>query len=390
VNKGKYVFAQLNSFNVRYEFVKCVLRYDGDYKVREFSCWCQFLSMMFGQLTHRESIRDIVTCLKAHQNKVYHLGIKQVVFHSTLTRANESRSWKIYADFAMYLISITRPLYAKDNDFALDLDNAVYALDSTTIDLCLNVFAWARFRKHKGAVKMHTLLDLRGNLPVFIDITDGKTHDVNTLDKIEIERDAFYIMDKGYTDFERLHKIHFALAFFVIRAKENLRFRRISSNSVDKKTGLRCDQTIKLTGPKSSKLYPQVLRRVRYYDIENKQTLVFLTNNFNIEANEVALLYKYRWQIELFFKWIKQHLRIKTFWGYSPNAVKTQIWIAICTYVLIAYVKKQLNTPLSLYEITQILSVSVFDITPLNELLTNFSKNDEIKEDYNQLNLFDL
>jgi transposase len=285
--------------------------------------------MMFGQLTHRESIRDIITCLKAHQHKVYHLGFKQTVSHSTLTRANENRDWRIYADFARYLISVTRPLYAKESDFALDLDNTVYALDSTTIDLCLNVFAWAKFRKHKAAVKMHTLLDLRGSLPIFLDITDGKTHDVRILDKIELERDAFYIMDKGYTDFDRLFKIHLASAFFVIRAKENLRFRRISSELVDKKAGLRCDQTIKLIGPKSSKFYPKPLRRVKYYDVENMQTLVFLTNNFNVDAIEVALLYKNRWQIELFFKWIKQHLRIKTFWGYSPNAVKTQIWIAI-------------------------------------------------------------
>jgi hypothetical protein len=346
--------------------------------------------MMFGQLTHRESIRDIITCLKAHRSKVYHLGIKQAVSHSTLTRANENRDWRIYADFAKYLIGMTKPLYVEENDFVLDLDNTVYALDSTTIDLCLSVFSWARYKQRKGAVKMHTLLDLRGNLPVFIDISDGKTHDVNVLDKIDFEKDAFYIMDKAYTDFKRLHTMHSSLAYFVIRAKNNLTYRRICSNKVDKAIGLRCDQIIRLTGPKSSMYYPDPLRRIKYFDEDNMLRLVFLTNNFDIEAIDVAMLYKNRWQIELFFKWIKQHLRIKTFWGYSPNAVKTQIWIAVCTYLLLAYAKKQVGTDLSLYEITQIIGVSVFDRTPLYELLTNFSKNDEIKEFYNQLSMFDL
>lgn len=390
MNKGKYVFAQLNSLVNRYEFDKCVIRYQGDYKVKDFSCWSQFLCMMFGQLTHREGIRDIIICLSAHQKKVYHLGIKQIISHTTLTRANESRDWRIYRDFAMHLISVTRPLYSKEDDFALDIDNVVYALDSTTIDLCLNVFKWAKFRKNKAAVKIHTLLDLTGNIPVFIDITDGKTHDVNILDKIEFEKDAFYVMDKAYVDFKRLFSISIAQAFFVIRAKDNLRFRRTSSKKVDKSLGLKCDQTIKLTGVKTSKLYPKFLRRIKYYDAENNLTLVFLTNNFKIDAIHIAMIYKNRWQIELFFKWVKQHLRIKKFWGYSPNAVKTQIWIAVCTYLLIAYAKKQLNTNLSLYEITQIISVSVFDKTPLNELFTTFSKNDQKNTIYNQLNLFDL
>lgn len=390
MNQGKYVFAQFQSMIVRYEFDKCVNRYNGDYKVKDFSCWCQFLSMVFGQLTHRESIRDIATCLKAHQNNIYHLGIKHAVSHSTLTRANENRDWRIYADFAKYLIGIVRPLYATDNDFTLDLDNAVYALDSTTIDLCLSVFPWAKFRKHKAAVKMHTQLDLRGNIPVYIDITDGKTHDVNILDNIDFEPNAFYVLDKAYTDFKRFFEMDQSLAYFVIRAKDNLQFKRVSSVKVDKETGLRCDQIINLTGYKTSKLYPKKLRRVKYYDSENDLLLVFLTNNFLIDTMDVALLYKYRWQIELFFKWIKQHLRIKSFWGYSQNAVKTQVWISVCTYLLVALTKKRLKSDLSLYEITQILGVSVFDKTPINELLTNFSKNDEIKEKYNQLKLFEL
>jgi len=390
VNKGKFVFAQLVSLVSRYEFDKCVLRYQGDYKVQEFNCWSQFLSMMFGQLTQRESIRDIFTCLRAHDNKIYHLGIKKLVAHSTLTRANENRDWRIYADFAKYLIQLVRPLYQNENDFDLDLKNTVYALDSTTIDLCLNLFKWAKFRKHKGAIKLHTLLDLRGDIPVSIYISDGKMHDVNALDLINIERDAFYIMDKGYIDFERLFYIEKNTAFFVTRAKSNLSFKRVSALNVDKSTGLRCDQIIKLKGNKSSRFYPKKLRRVKFYDKEGRKTFVFISNNFEVDALMIALLYKHRWQIELFFKWIKQHLQIKTFWGTSANCVKTQVWIAISTYLLIAYAKKQLKTPLTLYEISQIISVSVFDKTPLNELFTNFSKNIEINDHYNQLNLFDL
>ena len=390
MNKGKFVFAQLVSLVSRYEFDKCVLRYQGDYKVQEFNCWSQFLSMMFGQLTQRESIRDIFTCLRAHDNKIYHLGIKKLVSHSTLTRANENRDWRIYADFAKYLIQLVRPLYQNENDFDLDLKNTVYALDSTTIDLCLNLFKWAKFRKHKGAVKLHTLLDLRGDIPVSIYISDGKMHDVNALDLINIERDAFYIMDKGYIDFERLFNIEKNTAFFVTRAKSNLSFKRVSALNVDKSTGLRCDQIIKLKSNKSSRFYPKKLRRVKFYDKEGRKIFVFISNNFEVDALMIALLYKHRWQIELFFKWIKQHLRIKTFWGTSANCVKTQVWIAISTYLLIAYAKKQLKTPLTLYEISQIISVSAFDKTPLNELFTNFSKNIEINDHYNQLNLFDL
>jgi hypothetical protein len=388
MNTGSYVLAQFVKVIIRHEFSKCVDRYAGDYKVKDFSCWNQFLCMMFGQLTHRESITDIITCLEAQKNAVYHMGIKQVVAVSTLTRANECRDYRIYADFAAYLLKIVKPLYLKDNDFVLEIDNTIYAFDSTTIDLCLNTFVWAKFRKTKAAVKMHTLLDLRGNLPTFIYITDGKVHDVNALDVIPFEKNAFYIMDRGYVDFERLYSINRLGSFFVVRAKDNLKFKCVESRKVDKSSGLRCDQSIRLLTKKSAKEYPQYLRRVKYYDQETKQTLVFLTNNFEIDAIIIAGLYKQRWQVELFFKWIKQHLKIIAFWGFSENAVKTQIWIAVCTYLLIAYVKRLLKSELSMYEIQQILSVSVFSKSSLNELLTNTSKNFEIDNDYNQLTLF--
>ncbi|MCH7534981.1 MAG: IS4 family transposase [Bacteroidetes bacterium] len=390
MHQGKFVLAQLTSYLVRYEFNKCVERYNGNYKVRTFSCWSQFICMMFGQLTHRESITDIILCLNAHSGSVYHLGIQQVVAVSTLTRANEQRNWHIYADFASYLLGITRPLYANDNDFALELDNTVYAFDSTTIDLCLSVFFWARFRKTKAAVKLHTLLDLRGNLPTFIHITDGKVHDVNALDELFFEENAFYIMDRAYVDFCRLFKITQSLSFFVVRAKNNLKFRCVASRTVDKLTGLRCDQTIRLLVKKSADDYPAYLRRVKFYDKEKQRMFVFLTNNFKVEPLQIAMLYKQRWQVELFFKWIKQHLRITSFWGHSKNAVKTQIWIAVCTYLLVAYIKKQLKVEQSLYEMLQIISVSAFTKVPLNELLTNLSKNNEIKSHCNQLKMFDL
>ena len=390
MHKGKFVLSQLTTLSPRYEFDKCVDRYDGNYRIREFSCWSQFIYMVFGQLTHRESITDIITCLSAHQNSLYQLGIGQLVAVSTLTRANENRDWRIYSDYASYLLSITRPLYAKDEEFSLEIANDVYALDSTTIDLCLSVFKWAKFRKHKGAVKMHTLLNLRGQLPEFIYVSDGKMHDVNILDILPVQPGSFYLMDKAYTDFKRLYKIHSAGAFFVTRAKQNLRFKRICSRKIDKRKGLRCDQTIRLVTKKSLEGFPEYLRRIKFYDEQQKKTYVFLTNNFEISALIVANLYKQRWDIELFFKWIKQHLRIKKFWGTSPNAVKTQIWIAVCSYLLIAYLKKVLKTEYSLYEITQILSVSVFNKEPINELLTNFSKNVEINEPYKQLNIFNL
>lgn len=346
--------------------------------------------MLFGQLTYREGVRDIINCLEAHKSKVYHLGIKQVVSHSSLTRANENRDWRIWADFANHLIRVARPLYVEDNDFTLELNNTVYALDASTIDLCLSVFHWAKFRQKKGAVKLHTLMDLRGDIPVFIAITDGKVHDVNVLDQIFLEAGAFYIVDKGYYDFERLNKIDRAKSFFVIRAKKNLKFNRLYSHAVDKSTGLKCDQTIKLTGINSKIAYPDKLRRIKYLDETKPKTYIFLTNNFELDALTITSLYKNRWHIELFFKWIKQHLKIKKFWGYSENAVKTQIWIAVCTYLLVAIIKRQLNLKLSLYEILQILSVSVFDKTPLNQLLMkdNLQLSDDVG--HNQLILFDL
>lgn len=388
--QGKYVFAQLFATISRHEFTKCVNRYDGNYKTRDFKCWQQFLCMVFGQLTYRESIRDIINCLDAHQSKIYHLGIKNLIAVSTLTRANENRDWRIWADFATHLISVARPLYLTDNDFTLELDNTVYALDASTIDLCLSTFHWAKFRKKKGAVKLHTLMDLRGNIPVFIDITDGKTHDVHILDKLDFEAGAFYIIDKGYYDFARLFKIDSANAFFVIRAKKNLKCKRIYSHRIDKSTGLKCDQTIRLTNPKSSKSYPDKLRRIKYYDHEKSKTYIFLTNNFQISAIIITLLYKNRWQIELFFKWMKQHLKIKKFWGHSENAVKTQIWIAVCTYLLVAILKKQLKIKRNLYSILQILSVSAFDKTPINQLLSSADLHISKNSLHKQLTIFDL
>jgi hypothetical protein len=390
VNTGSYVFKQFSGLISRYEFDKCVDRYKGNYRVRDFNCWNQFLCMAFGQLTHRESITDILTCLGAHGSTLYHMGIKPVVAVSSLTRANENRDHRIYKDFAMHLLRITRPLYSSDSDFTLELDNSVYAFDSTTIDLCLTMFEWAKFRKTKAAVKMHTLLDLRGNLPTFIHITDGKVHDVNSLDVMPVEQDAFYVMDRGYVDFARLYAIAGRGAFFVVRAKDNLSFTCTGSRKVDKTTGLRCDQTIKLKTKKSAREYPGKLRRVKFFDEETGLTLVFLTNNFEIDAIMVAMLYKQRWQVELFFKWIKQHLKIKAFWGFSENAVKTQIWIAVCTYLLLAYLKKQVKSDLTLYEIQQILSVSIFSKTPINELLNQVKIENKRTDSCNQLNLFDL
>ncbi len=389
MNHGKYVFAQLFEILPRYEFDRCVARYNGNFKVRGFTCWIQFLTMTFGQLTGRESLRDTVNCLAAHQGKLYHLGINYLVTRSTLAEANENRNWLIYADFAQVLIVRARHLYLAD-DFGLEISNTVYALDATTIDLCLSVFWWAKFRRAKAAVKLHTLLDLRGNLPTFIRITDGKMHDVNILDELVFEPLAIYLFDKAYLDFARLYRINQASAFFVTRAKSNLAFARVSSRKVEKELGLRCDQTIKLTIYNSRKAYPKTLRRVKYYDREQDKTYVFLTNNFEITAMQVALLYKHRWKIELFFKWIKQHLKIKTFWGESENAVKTQIWIAVCTYLMVAIAKKELKIDRSLYEILQIISVSVFDKTQLNQLLSEYDLLNSSDSHSNQLILFDL
>jgi hypothetical protein len=384
---GKLVSAQLMDHLPLHTFRRCVAKYPGGYPTLKFSYLDQFLCMAFAQLTFRESLRDIETCLRAHSAKLYHLGIRGGVSRSTLADANEKRDWRIYQDFALSLIQTARKLYAQDG-FGVELTNTVYALDSTTIDLCLALFPWAKFRQAKGAVKLHTLLDLRGSIPSFIHISDGKLHDVNILDQLAFEAGSFYIMDRGYIDFARLHGLHQAQAFFVVRAKSNLQFRRVYSRPVDKQTGLRCDQTIHLTGRKSQRGYPGHLRRVKFYDAENDKRLVFLTNHFDLPALTIAQLYRARWGVELFFKWIKQHLRIKVFFGTSENAVKTQVWIAVAVYVLVAIVKKRLGSEASLYTILQILSLTLFEKTPLDQLLAitdNESGNVELS---NQLDLF--
>jgi len=383
---GRLVFSQVMDCMSIYEFHKCVERYHGNYKVKSFSCLDQFLSMAFAQLTYRESLRDIEVCLRSMRSKLYHIGIRGNIARSTIANANENRDWRIYADHAQVLINIARKLYRND-DFGVELKETVYALDSTTIDLCLSLFPWARFRKHKGAVKMHTLLDLRGSIPSMIWITDGKVHDVNILDKLIPEPGSFYIMDRAYIDFFRLYSLHQCSAFFVTTAKKNFQFKRIYSRKVDKSTGLRCDQTIRLTGTKSFQYYPEKLRRISYVDKDTLNRYVFLTNNFVLSALVIAILYKCRWNIELFFKWIKQHLRIKKFYGNSSNAVKTQIWIAISTYVMVAILKKQLKSELSLYTILQILSVNLFQKDPLAQVLTDSSCITESLDPDNQLML---
>jgi len=390
MNTGKTVFSQIMSFLPLDEFRKCVQRYRGNFKVRQFSCFDQFLCMAFAQLTYRESLRDIEACLRSMSNKLYHMGIRSNnISRSTLADANENRDWRIYADFAQVLIRRARQLYIND-DFGIDLDNTVYALDSSTIDLCLTLFPWARFRKNKAAIKLHTLIDLRGNIPVFIEITDGKVHDVNILDILIPEAGSFYIMDRGYIDFARLFLIHLYRAFFVVRAKKNFKYRRLYSQTVDKSTGLRCDQIIVVTGIESSKGYPEKLRRIKYYDVETDKLFVFITNNFTLTPLVIAQLYKYRWQVELFFKWIKQHLRIKTFFGTSENAVKTQVWIAVSIYVLIAIIKKQSKIEKSLYTILQILSITVFEKLDILQVLTNIDCNPQTDNNNNQLLLFNL
>jgi len=388
MNTGKTIFSQLMDFIPAYEFQKCVDRYNGNYKVQTFSCWDQFLCMAFAQLTYRESLRDIQVCLRAAQAKLYHMGIRGKVSRNTLANANQVRDWRIYADFAQVLITTARSLYAKD-DFGLHLEQTVYALDATTIDLCLSLFPWAKFRKRKGAVKMHTLLDLRGNIPTSIIITHGKVHDVHSLDRIVIEAGSIYIMDRGYLDFGRLYTLHLSSAFFVTRAKSNFYFKRLYSQPVDKSTGVKCDQIILLNGFYSRKDYPEKLRRIRYFDADNNKHLTFLTNNFTLPAITIAELYRCRWQVELFFKWIKQHLRIKAFYGTSENAVKAQIWIAISVYVLVAIIKKQLKLEQSLYTILQILSVTLFEKTPIYQALTDADYKAEDDAAYNQLYLFD-
>jgi hypothetical protein len=385
---GKLVFSQVIDHLPMHTFRRCVARYDGNRYKKTFSCLDQYLCMAFAQLTYRESLRDIEACLRAQKDKLYHMGIRANVSRSTLADANERRDWRIYADLAQALIRIARPLYA-DEDLGSDLDNTVYALDASTIDLCLSVFPWALFRSTKSAVKLHTLLDLRGNIPTFIHISDGKLHDVNVLDILLPEPGAFYIMDRGYVDFARLFMLHMAGSFFVIRAKSNTKYRRRYSHPVDKSGAVRCDQTIVLTGVKSQHDYPQPLRRIKYHDGQSGKTFDFLTNNFAIPAQTVADLYRYRWQVELFFKWIKQHLRIKSFFGTSENAVKSQIWIAISVYVLVAIIKKRLEIEADLYTILQILSLTLFEKTVSLQLLTGAESITEAPDMPNQLNLFD-
>jgi hypothetical protein len=388
VNIGRTIFAQLMDFVAPYEFRKCVDRYDGEYKVQHFSCWEQFLCLAFAQLTFRESLRDIQACLRVAQPKLYHMGFRSLVARNTLAHANEVRDWRIYADLAQGLIATARPLYAAE-PFGVELAATVYAFDSTTIDLCLALFPWATFRRRKGAVKLHTLLDLRGNIPSVLFITPGSVHDVNLLDALVIEAGAFYVIDRGYLDFARLYRLHQALGFFVTRAKRNFRFRYLDSQPVDRTTGVRSDQIVRLAGFYSRQGYPERLRRIRFFDAEKRKWLVFLTNNFTLPAPTIAQLYKCRWQVELFFKWIKQHLRIKAFYGTSENAVKTQIWIAIAVYVLVAIVKKRLHLEASLYTMLQILSVSLFEKIPLRQAVT-LSRITELENDPgNQLKLFE-
>jgi hypothetical protein len=388
MNSGKYIFSQLLDFVNRYEFEKIVKKYNGNYRVRELNCWNQFIQLFFGQLTNLNSLRDICLCLKAHNNKLYHLGIKNYVSHTTLSRANEKRDWQIFSDFGNHLIELVRPLYKNSEVPNLSIDNELFALDSTTISCSINLLTWAEGKYSRGAVKMHTLLDLRGSIPSFILVTDGKYHDSNVLDQIIPEPDAIYIMDKAYVDFKALYRINTHNSCFVTRAKSSLKYIIIEQNfNIDEKTGLRADKTIELTVVKSKKLYPEKLRLIEYYDAERDNYLVFMTNNFEVTALEVSYIYKNRWQIETFFKWIKQNLVIKKLWGHSQNAVKTHIWIAICTYLIVAYVKKSIKSELSIYQIMQILSISAFDKTPISQLLNDFQNNQNVNE--HQYNIFD-
>lgn len=384
---GKIIFSQLMEHLPLHVFHKCVDRYQGDFKVKEFTCLDQYLCMAFAQLTYRESLRDIEACLQAQKSKLYHMGIRSSVSRNNLAHANKVRDWRIYADLAHVLIQTARKMYVGDN-FALELENTVFALDATTIDLCLSMFPWAKFRKNKGAVKLHTLLDLRGNIPTFIHISDGKLHDVNVLDILPLEAGAFYVMDRGYLDFTRLYTISQSSAFFVTRAKSNLKYRRIYSHPIDRSTGLICDQSIMLTGFYQHKGYPEMMRRVKYYDAKTDKTLVFLTNNFSLPSMTIAELYRNRWQVELFFKWIKQNLRIKTFYGTSENAVKAQIWIAVSVYLLVAIMKKRLKIEASLYTTLQVLSVTIFERVPLLQVLTRDQYTPETVDNCKQLLLF--
>ena len=389
MNAGRTVFAQLIAHLSHIEFQKCVARYDGDDHHRSLSCWDQYLAMAFAQFTYRESLRDIEACLRSMSGKLYHMGFRSRIARSTLADANETHNWRIFADFAQHLIGVARPLHAED-PMGVDLAHSLYALDSTTIDLCLALFPWARFRQHKGAVKMHTLLDLRGNIPTFIRVTSGKVHDVNILDEILPEAGAFYVMDRGYVDFERLYIFTLSAAFFVVRTKSNVLLQRRYSHPVDKTTGVRSDHTVILTAIDSVKAYPEQLRRVSYLDVRTRKRFKFLTNNFTLPALTIAQIYKSRWQVELFFKWIKRHLRIKAFYGTSENAVKTQIWIAVSVYVLVAIVRKRVGLDASLYQILQILSLTLFEKAPILQALQASESQEILLGPGNQLNLFDF
>jgi transposase len=383
------VFSQLMEFFPRHEFNKCVKRYRGNHRVSSFSCRDQFLCMAFAQLTYRESLRDIETCLRALQPKLYHAGLRGAISKSTLADANRQRNWRIYADFAQVLIARARELYSRD-DIGFEFEQTAYAFDSTTIDLCLSLFPWAKFRRRKGAVKLHTMIDLRGNIPCFIHFSTGKVHDVNALDYLTLEPGAFYMMDRGYVDYARLYRFTVEMAFFVTRAKSNMKYKRRKMHRVDKSTGLRSDYRIVLSGSQAELDYPVPIRRVAYYDVEHKKRLVFLTNNWSLPALTIARLYKRRWQVELFFKWIKQHLRIKAFFGTTPNAVQTQIWIAVCVYVLVAIVKKELQLECRMYQILQILSISLFEKVPIQQVLTSIVSQNKKTCSPNQLVLFNL
>ena len=390
MNQGKYVFAQLIEFLSHNDFFRCVAKYDGNYKVKTFTCWHQLLYMIFGQLSNRDSLSDLITCLQSQQNKSYHLGMGKGTSKANIAKANENRDYRIYESFAMTLVAQAQKLAIPFESFDLSIKEPVYAIDATVIDLCLNVFWWGKFRKHKAAVKLHTMLDVKTNIPTFIYVTSGAVHDVNALDVFPIEAGSYYIMDKGYIDFSRLHRIHQSDAFYVTRAKDNFRFVRLSSQPVDKSTGVKCDQTIRLKNKKVSLAYPDKIRRIKFYDNDIEMEFVFITNHFEISPLEIARLYKYRWTIELFFKWIKQHLKVKTFWGYSMNAVKTQVYIAMITYLMVVIVKHQLRLKQTQYEILQILSISLLCKTPLLDLFSNAYPQYVKEQDTNQLNLFSL
>lgn len=390
MNQGKYVFAQLIEFLSHNDFIACVSKYKGNYKVKTFTCWHQLLYMVFGQLSNRDSLSDLIVCLQSQQNKSYHLGMGKGTSKANLAKANEKRDYRIYESFASGLVVQVQKLALSEVTFDLSIDAPVYAIDATVIDLCLSVFWWGKFRKHKAAVKLHTMLDVKTNIPTFIYITSGAIHEVNALDHLPIEAGSYYAMDKAYIDFSRLYRIHRAGAFYVMRAKENFKFVRLNARKVDKCTGIKCDQTIRLKNYKVSLAYPEVIRRLKYYDEENEMEFVFMTNNFEITALEVARLYKYRWTIELFFKWIKQHLKVKVFWGHSFNAVKTQIYIAMITYLLVALVKHQLKLKQTQYEILQILSISLLCKTPLLELFSNSYPQYVKEQEDSQLSIFDL